>query len=184
MKITADWNTEQNSGEKNSEGAQLKTENIQTENWNNKILKSETLTLGLAACLRCAVSFGASFTWTIPLNSLVDKVAAWSVNLLHPYIASCHLFNSDTLFVHLCNTSILSYFIKLQPSRCHPYSQINKCLGPFKTILHINHHYSMSNNSETETLEAYTSPFFFSISYIFLSLCKSLFFCLLMHADS
>ena len=45
MKITADWNTEQNSGEKNSEEAQLKTENIQIENWNNKILKSETLNL-------------------------------------------------------------------------------------------------------------------------------------------
>ena len=95
---------------------------------------------------------------------------------MHPYITSCRLFNSDTLFVHLWNTSILSYFIKLQPSRCHPYSQINKCLGPFKTILHINHHYSMSNILETKTLEAYTSPFLVSISYIFLSLCNSLFF--------
>ena len=51
-----------------------------------------------------------------------------------------------------------------------------QCLGPFKTIVHIYHHYSMSNILETKTLEAYTSPFLVSISYIFLSLCNSLFF--------
>jgi hypothetical protein len=42
----------------------------------------------------------------------------------------------------------------------------------FRARLHINHHYSMSNILETKTLEAYTSTFFFLISYIFLSLCN------------